>query len=254
MHQITPVALAGMLLFVATGTTAAEPPALEQENDRISYSLGHQIGSDLRRQGVAPDQAALRRGIEDGQGGSTPLLPQADMDERLVRLKGEITEDMHAEQTRRVQERRADAERKRRAANEFLAANAKAEGVVTAESGLQYRIISTGTGTRPSVRDRVTIQYRGTRIDGSEYDNSRRRRGPVTVAVADTILGIREALLQMQPGAKWLLFIPPDLAYGRTSPLAHQAVIVELELLAIDADTAATAPGHDARDANVQAH
>lgn len=234
--------LTGLSSYTGSAT-ADESLKLEQEADRINYSLGHQIGMDFKRQGIVLDSAAVRRGIEDALAGATPLLGEQDMNARLGALKGQITDDMRSSQIQRVRERKEDSERKRLEAQNFLEANARKDGVITLASGLQYRVIRAGEGVSPHLRDAVTIHYRGRRISGREYDSSYRKDKPVTARVADMILGLKEAVQLMQPGAKWELYIPPDLAYGRDSPLANQAVIVELELLGVDSkDEAAAAP------------
>jgi len=245
MRLCRPSAMAGLMLVVAT-SMADETPKLEQENDRINYSLGHQIGTDFKRQNVELDRAAIARGMQDALTGAQPLLPKDDMEQRLLKLKGQITEDMQSEQLKRVKERKATNERKLSEAQAFLDKNAKQPGVETRSSGLQYRVIRAGSGDQPKPLDEVTIHYRGRRIDGQEFDSSYKDNKPRRIRVADMILGIREAVLMMQPGAKWELYIPPKLGYGRRSPLAYQAVIVEVELLSVGGDgsntTADTAP------------
>jgi FKBP-type peptidyl-prolyl cis-trans isomerase FklB len=244
MMRLRRPSLTTALMLLVASSMADQPAALEQEADRINYSLGHQIGTDFKRQGVDLDRAAITRGMQDALKSAEPLLDKQDMEGRLLKLKNQITEDMHADQLQRVKQRKADAERKRREAQAFLAENAKKPGVETLSSGLQYRVIREGTGVKPTLPDQVTIQYRGRRLDDREFDSSYKANEPRTIRVADTILGIREALLLMQTGAKWELYIPPDLAYGRDSPLAHQAVIIELELLTVgsgDHDTKGSA-------------
>lgn len=246
--------MAGLVNFTGSAT-ADESLKLEQEADRINYSLGHQIGTDFKRQGIALDRAAVLRGIEDALAGATPLLGEQDMNARLGALKGQITDDMQSTQIQRVKERKEDSERKRLEAQTFLEANARKDGVTTLASGLQYRVITAGEGVSPRLRDDVTIHYRGRRLSGREYDSSYRKNKPVTVRVADMIPGLREAVQLMQPGTKWELFIPPDLAYGRDSPLANQAVIVELELLGVDSkDDAKAAPAAAGDVQNTPAH
>jgi len=251
MHQFTLSALVALMLLVGS-CLANEAPGLEQEDDRINYSLGHQIGRDFQRQGVELDRDAIMRGIQDALSGAESRLPREDMERRLVELKGKITEDMRSTQLQRVIERNEDQARKRREAREFLEANGKKNGVETRPSGLQYRVIQSGKGIKPETRDTVIIQYRGRQLDGRVFDSTYEKNTPMTVPVRDMIPGIREAVQMMQPGAKWELYIPPDLAYGRHSPLANQAVIVELELLAIADVGNAASPGGPAGAQDVQ--
>ncbi|MDX2457170.1 MAG: FKBP-type peptidyl-prolyl cis-trans isomerase N-terminal domain-containing protein [Gammaproteobacteria bacterium] len=242
MRMFIQSVMAGLTLF-AVNATAAEPLKLEQEADRINYSLGHQIGTDFKRQGVNLDSAAVSRGIEDALTGAAPLLDEGDMQQRLSTLKGQITDDMRSDQLERVKKRKADAERKRREGQAFLEENSNKPGVKTTASGLQYKVIREGSGDKPAAHDEVTIQYRGKKLSGQEFSNSYRKNKPKIIAVREMIPGIREAILLMQPGALWELYIPPNLSYGRRSPLAHQTVIVEIELLSInrkDSDTTDT--------------
>jgi FKBP-type peptidyl-prolyl cis-trans isomerase FklB len=239
MHLYALSAAAGLLLSIGT-CLAAEPPKLEQEADRINYSLGHQIGTDFKRQGIDLDSDAIVRGIEDALADNAPLLDKKEMDSRLGKLKGQITEDMRADQLQRVKERKAEAERKRQEAQAFLEENASKPGVQTLTSGLQYKVISEGTGDKPTALDEVTIHYQARKIDGRVYDNSTTREKPRTMRVADMIPGLKEGIQMMQPGAKWELYIPPDLAYGRKSPLAHQVVIIEMELLSVGSQEGGT--------------
>jgi len=242
MHLFTPLSLAALMLLVGP-CVAAEAPGLEQEVDRINYSIGHQIGRDFQRQGIDLDGEAVMLGIQDALSGAEPRLPREDMERRLVDLKGKITDDMRSAQLQRVKERNEYQERKRAEARVFLEANAKKPGVETRPSGLQYRVIRAGEGVKPGIRDAVTIHYRGRQLDDRVFDSTYEKNTPLTVPVSDMIPGLSEAVQMMQPGAKWEIYIPPDLAYGRRSPFAHQAIIVELELLAIaGGDTAAPAP------------
>jgi len=238
MRLSTPSVIAGLMLVCAI-SQADEAPRLEQETDRVSYSLGHQIGMDFKRQSVELDSAALLRGIEDGTTGTDPLIDKDDMDARLVKLKEQITEDMEAEQQDRYNRELEVRKRKQREAQAFLEENARKPGVETRPSGLQYRVIKEGSGAAPASRDKVTVHMRGRHLNGQEFDSSYKDNKPRTVLVADMIPGIREAVQMMQPGAKWELYIPPELAYRRDSPLGYEAVIVELELLRVSGDSAA---------------
>ena len=126
-------------------------------------------------------------------------------------------------------------------AAEFLAANAKKEGVVTTTSGLQYKVIEAGTGRTPKATDTVTVNYRGTFIDGKEFDSSYARGKPATFRVDQVIPGWTEALQLMKEGAKWQLFIPYKLAYGEKGQLRHKALIFDVELLSIGEPVSAAA-------------
>ncbi len=119
--------------------------------------------------------------------------------------------------------------------SEFLASNAKKQGVITLPSGLQYKVLEEGTGRSPGPNDSVTVHYRGTLIDGNEFDSSYGNNEPATFQVGGVIPGWTEALQLMKEGAKWQLFIPPDLAYGKRGPLSDRTLIFEVELISINA-------------------
>jgi FKBP-type peptidyl-prolyl cis-trans isomerase FklB len=207
---------------------ADEKPEIKDAADRASYSLGYQIGSDLERQAAEIDADALLRGLRDALGGTAPSIPPEEMNALLVGLKGKI-------ETTQRQQNQQMAEKYRAEGEEFLAANAEKEGVVTLPSGLQYKVIRQGTGRSPGPSDKVNVRYRSTLIDGTEFHNSYRREGePETLHVSGVIRGLTEALQLMREGARWQLFIPAALAYGRRGPLADRTVICEIELISIE--------------------
>ncbi|MHB8709474.1 MAG: FKBP-type peptidyl-prolyl cis-trans isomerase N-terminal domain-containing protein [Desulfuromonadales bacterium] len=220
------------LLLTATSGSAAEPLLLKDETDKINYSVGYQIGGDFKKQGVTLNREALLKGIEDAIGGkSPPLMSPLEMQTTLVELKKRIL----AEQDR---QKAAQVEKYRGEGREFLAANAKKEGVVTLSSGLQYKVLTAGSGRSPAATDTVVVSYRGTLIDGSEFDSSFRDGKPGTFPLNSVIPGWKEALPLMKEGAKWQLFVPADLAFGERGPLADRAVIYELELISVQSGEA----------------
>ena len=197
---------------------AAQMLPLKDENDRLNYSLGFQIGDSLRRQGVKVSPDVLLKGIQDALSASEPLMSLEEMKKTLASER---------------QEKRKMAEQYWREGQEFLAKNAKKPGVVTLPSGLQYKVIREGTGKSPGTNDSVTVNYRGTLINGHEFDSSYRKGEPATFRVDGVIKGWTEALQLMKEGAKWQLFIPPDLAYGRRGPLENQTLIFDVELISV---------------------
>jgi FKBP-type peptidyl-prolyl cis-trans isomerase FklB len=212
-----------------TWTTAGGAVAMDLTNqtDKINYSVGHQIGGDFKRQGVAINADALLKGIQDALSDSEPLIDKAEMTTTLIELKRRIT---LAEQARAKNIRAA-----RRAQDQaFLDENAKKAGVTTRPSGLQYKVLTPGSGTSPTLDDSVTVHYRGTLVDGSEFDSSQRNHQPATFPVRGVIAGWTEALQLMQEGAKWQLVVPHHLAYAERGPLAERALIFEVELLSIN--------------------
>lgn len=209
---------------------ASEAPPITTDNDRISYSLGHQVGRDFKRQGVSASPDALLQGLKDAYTGTEPLLSPQDMHSLLVDLKKQI----QAAQSRKKRQR---AEELREEGRAFLAKNAKEKNVKTLPSGLQYKIIRKGHGKAPKPNDTVTVHYRGTLIGGREFDSSYRAGEPEQYRVDSVMPGWTEALQKMHAGARWQLFIPTELGYHRRGPLANRTLIYDIELIAINKAT-----------------
>jgi len=213
--------------------TAGEKTELKTENDRVNYSVGHQIGGDFKRQEVELNPQALVQGIEDALEGSEPLMTTDEMRTTLVDLKKRI---MVLQREKAAQATTQNL----KAAEDFLAKNATNEGVKTLPSGLQYKVMNEGSGTTPGATDKVTVHYRGTLTDGTEFDSSYSRNKPASFGVNRVIPGWTEALQLMQEGDKWQLFIPPKLGYaerGAGSKIPpNSALIFEVELLSINTD------------------
>lgn len=232
MRFIVPL-IGGLWLALSQSMiSASEAIPLETEAARISYSLGQQLASDLKRQGVELDQAVMLRGLNDGLSGNVPLLDNSEMQTLLINMKQDIVEKEHKEKLAKIESRRIKAEQTRKEGQVFLTANAKKTGVKSLPSGLQYKVIKQGKGRKPAISDTVTVHYRGMRIDGNEFGSTYGGE-PETFRVNEVIPGMREALQMMPEGAKWELYIPPDLAFGRRGPLEDQALIYEMELLRI---------------------
>ena len=206
---------------------AEEKPDLNKEKDRVSYSIGFQIGGDFRQQGRDIDPDALLKGIEDALSAAEPQLSPAEMKSTLLEMKKKIEADQR-------QQKQAAVEQYRGEGREFLAENAKKDGVIVLPSGLQYKVITEGTGKTPTANDTVTVHYRGTLIDGREFYNSRRgKEAPETFHVGAVVKGMSEALQLMKEGAKWQLFVPADLAYGERGPVGERVVIFDVELISV---------------------
>jgi FKBP-type peptidyl-prolyl cis-trans isomerase len=192
----------------ADTTVVADPAvALDTTEKRLSYGIAYGLGQRLKQDGVPLDTAAFSAGIEDAFEGNEALLSEE-----------EIGTEMQAYQENQAQEQEAAmgqvaAENASEGAA-FLAENAKAEGVVVLESGLQYKVLTAGEGPKPTAEDTVEVHYRGTLIDGTEFDSSYTRGSTVSFGVTQVISGWTEALQLMPSGSKWQLYIPSDLAYG----------------------------------------
>jgi len=220
------IAALGLVLTVAV-CWGGENLDLTNQKDKINYSVGYQIGGDFKNQGVALNPEALVKGIEDALAGGKPKMNEEEMRQTLIDLKNKIVADQMAQV-------RMTAAKNTEAGNAFLKDNAKKEGVVVLPSGLQYKILQAGTGKQPTINDSVTVNYRGTRINGKEFSNTYRSGKPDTVELAKVIPGWQEALPMMKEGAKWELYIPSNLAFGETGPLEGHAVIYEVELLKVE--------------------
>ncbi len=215
------------LIILPSICWAGDKPVLQDEKDKINYSIGYQVGNDLKDQKVELNTAALVQGLQDAFDVSTkPLLTAEEMQTILVALKKKID-------TRQEQKGKKAVENYRGEGRTFLAANAKKVRVISLPSGLQYMIIKEGSGKMPKPEDTVTATYRGTLIDGKEFDSSFRDNKPATFRLNTVIPGWQEALSMMKEGAKWKLFIPADLAFGERGPLADKVVIYEIELLSV---------------------
>jgi FKBP-type peptidyl-prolyl cis-trans isomerase len=213
--------------LLAGPALAEDAPALEDAADRTSYSLGFQMGRDLKRQDVTMDRDALLKGLADGQSGAEPLMTPDAMRTLLTEVKRRIMAKMR-------EERQAKTEALKQAGIAFLEENRSKPGVQSTESGLQYRVITEGKGARPGPTDRVRVHYRGKTIEGREFDSSYKRGEPAEFALNGVIRGWGEGLQLMTEGSKYELFIPYELAYNRRGPLAYQALIFEVELIAVN--------------------
>jgi FKBP-type peptidyl-prolyl cis-trans isomerase FklB len=218
-----------LLLLLAWPLSAVAGESLDftDPTTRTNYSLGYQIGGDFKRQGVEMNAEAVVQGIRDALEGAEPQMPYAEMQATLRELKQKVVADQREQQQKRETEIMAEEKA-------FMEANSGKPGVITTDSGLQYTVIETGSGKSPQATDRVTVHYRGTLVDGNEFDSSYKRDKPATFELDSVIKGWSEGLQLMKEGGKSRLFIPPELAYGHRGPLAHRALIFEVELLSVE--------------------
>ncbi len=209
---------------------AQEKPSMKTEKEKISYIIGMDIGNNFKKQGVEVDPDLLATGIKDALSGAKPQLSEQEAREVMTSFEKQMRAKQEAM-------RQTAAEKNKKEGEQFLAQNKRKEGVITTASGLQYKILKPGAGKKPEATDTVTVDYRGTLIDGTEFDSSYRRGQPATFEVNKVIRGWTEALQLMPVGSKWQLFIPPDLAYGdrgagqQIGPNA--TLIFEVELISI---------------------
>lgn len=213
----------------AIQTGAEEPPALKTEKGLLSYGLGVDLARNSKRNGVEIDPEMVLKGIQDALAGGRLLVPEEAIRQRMVEAQAEVRQ-------RQARLRTAPAINRQKG-EDFLAANKAKEGVVALPSGLQYQVLKAGEGQKPAGADTVSIDYRGTLLDGREFISSKPEL-PGTFKVQEAFIpGLKEALPLMPLGAKWRLFLPPQLAYGgrgvgrQIGP--DETVIFEVELLAI---------------------
>ncbi len=223
-----------------SGTAAPKPLALVTDKDKQSYAIGLNVGKSLHRDSIDVEPKFVLQGIEDALGDGKLLMTDDEIRTVMTQLQTQVRQQQE-------EKRQALAESNKKEGAAFLAANATKEGVVTLPSGLQYKIITPGTGPKPSATDSIICNYRGTLLDGTEFDSSYKRGQPMTIRVGGVIKGWTEALQLMPVGSKWQLFIPPDLAYGDRGqgPGGPNATLIfEVELLSIQPATppAAAAP------------
>ncbi|MGZ8430223.1 MAG: FKBP-type peptidyl-prolyl cis-trans isomerase [Candidatus Deferrimicrobiaceae bacterium] len=223
MAMCAAVALSGAAI-------AAGAQELKTDREKLSYSIGMDIGVNLKKQSVEVDPDLLAKGFKDSYGGGKILLTEDEARQAIVTFQ-ETLVAKEAEAMRKLAEKnKADGET-------FLAGNAKKEGVKTLPSGLQYKEVTAGKGKSPTPADTVTTHYRGTLIDGTEFDSSYKRSQPATFPVPGVIPGWTEGLPWMKEGAKWQLFVPPGLAYGERGAGReigpNSTLIFEVELISV---------------------
>jgi FKBP-type peptidyl-prolyl cis-trans isomerase FklB len=213
-----------------TPSAATNPAPFKDQRERVSYSLGMTIGADMKRQSLDLDADALAAGFKAAFSGGKTLLTDQERQETMSAFQKEVMAKASVE-------REAAGEKNKKAGEEFLAANKAKEGVKVLPSGLQYKILVEGAGAQPKPTDQVTVNYKGTLIDGTEFDSSYKRGEPATFPVNGVIPGWTEALSMMKSGAKWQLFIPAKLAYGEHGAgqdiPPNATLIFEVELLSV---------------------
>jgi FKBP-type peptidyl-prolyl cis-trans isomerase FklB len=213
----------------ATAAKSATPLTLKTSKDKFSYALGMKMGANLHKQSVPVDPAILARGLKDALAGGKTLLTDDEAQAAIMEVQNGIRE----KQKEKMQESGASNKKE---GDSFLAANKGKEGIVTLPSGLQYKVLKEGTGPKPAASDTVSCNYRGTFINGTEFDSSYKGGQAVSFPVSGVIKGWTEALQLMPVGSKWQLFIPSDLAYGesgRPGIEPNSTLIFEVELVSI---------------------
>jgi FKBP-type peptidyl-prolyl cis-trans isomerase FklB len=211
---------------------ATAPGSAKDAAAQASYAIGNTIGSQMRRDSVAVDPREFMRGLEDGLSGAKPALTEDQMRAAMTQLQASVQAAREAKAAGLAKTNQVEGDA-------FLKANAAKPGVVTLPDGLQYQIVKAGAGQTPKESDAVIVNYRGTLIDGKEFDSSQAHGGPATLSLLGVIKGWREALQRMPVGSKWRLFVPAALAYGDKGAgpdIGPGAVLIfDIELLSIQA-------------------
>jgi len=221
-----------VLSLVSLGACQSQngPASFDTEDQKASYGIGHQMGGQLAPAESHLDMAAFMAGIRDGVAGNDLAVPQEEVQVALQALN----EAVQAEETLRMAEA---AEANTAEGEAFLAENATKDGVMVTESGLQYEVITEGDGTSPTPENQVSIHYRGTLIDGTQFDSSYDRGQPATFGVMGVIPGFSEGLQLMSVGGHYRFFIPSDLGYGPNGSGRtigpNATLIFEVEMLEI---------------------
>jgi len=220
------IAVALLLSLFGVAVLAQKKGTPKTQKEKVSYSLGMNIGKNMKMQGIEVDQEYLVKGMRDALSDAKAAMSEKDMETAMKAFQQEM-------QTKQIY---AD-DKNKKDGEAFLAANKKKDGVITLASGLQYKVIKMGTGPKPTSLQIVTCNYRGTFIDGKEFDSSTRYGRPAEFPVNGVIKGWTEALQLMPVGSKWELYIPSDLAYGEkgSQPTIrpNSTLIFEIELLSI---------------------
>jgi len=213
-----------------TAATSSQALTLKTEKEKLSYAIGMNIGESIKKDSLDIDPAIMARALKDALTGTKPLMTEEEAKTVMTTFRAEMMKKQQAKATEA-------SDTNKQVGQKFLAANKAKEGVVTLPSGLQYKIIKQGDGPKPTASDTVVTNYRGTLIDGTEFDSSYKRGEPATFPVGQVIKGWTEALQLMPVGSKWQLYIPSDLAYGERSPGGeigpNSTLIFDIELLSI---------------------
>ncbi len=222
--------LALVTLGLAATLSPAQDVQLKTDKEKLSYALGMDLGIQLRAQAVEIDTDIMAQALKTALAGGKTLLTNEEAHAAITKLQG----DLRARQADKMAQA---GEKNKKEGEAFLTANKAKEGVVTLPSGLQYKILQQGDGPKPTADDTVVCKYRGTFLDGTEFDSSFKRNEPATFAVKGVVKGWTEALQMMPVGSKWQLFVPPSLAYGDRGVGniigPNATLIFEIELLSI---------------------
>jgi len=218
-----------IMALIALSATPAVAQDLSSEKGKLSYSVGWDIGKDIERRGAEFDVETLIAAIRDSAAGKEPQVPSEEMVALLTALQQKVRQEQAEAFQKLAEENQVKSE-------EFLAANRSKNGIVALPSGIQYRIIEEGEGARPTMESTVKVHYRGSKVNGLEFDSSFARGVPEQFTVNSVLKGWQEVLPLMKTGSTWQIFVPPELAFGpRGNPPVgpNEALIFDLKLVEI---------------------
>jgi FKBP-type peptidyl-prolyl cis-trans isomerase FklB len=223
--------LAACIVFMSSSVVAAEQIELKTQKDKLSYAIGMDMGNSMKRSAIDTDPDIFMRGLKDALAGSKTLLTEQQAREVITAMQKEL-------QRKQKEKMKLLGENNKKEGEVYLAANKQKKGVKVLPSGLQYTVIKEGTGKTPKASDTVTVNYKGTLINGTEFDSSYKRGQPATFPVNGVIKGWTEALQLMKEGAIWQLVIPSDLAYGERGAAGgtigpNSVLVFEVELISV---------------------
>jgi FKBP-type peptidyl-prolyl cis-trans isomerase len=222
----------------AAGSQAAAPaPAFKTQKEKLSYAIGMEMGKGVKAQGIEVDSSVLVQGLKDALTDAKPQMSEEELKQVITALQQEMRQ-------KQMQIQEAAALENKTKGDTFLAENSKKDGVIALPDGLQYKVLTAGQGKKPAETDTVMCNYKGTFLDGTEFDSSARAGKPVPFEVKNVIPGFKEVLQLMPVGSKWQVFIPSSLAYGERgagNAIGPNATLIfEIELVGIQGNPAAT--------------
>jgi FKBP-type peptidyl-prolyl cis-trans isomerase FklB len=223
------LSLLSVMILLSGQVWAAEATALKSSKDKLSYSIGVSVGKTIQQQELDIDVNKVVVGLKDVLKKGKLAMTEDEMRQILTALQKDLME-------KQIAKNKDIAEKNKKEGEAFLAENKKKEGVITLPSGIQYKIITASVGKKPTEADTIECNYRGTLINGTEFDSSYRTGKAATFKLSTLIPGWRDALVLMPVGSKWQIFIPAALAYGERGqgPITpNSTLIFEVELLAI---------------------
>jgi FKBP-type peptidyl-prolyl cis-trans isomerase FklB len=221
---------AALSLAMSTAIAATDTPALQTDMDKLSYSIGSDLGKNFKRQGIDINPTVMAKGIQDGMSGGALLLTEQQMKDVLNKFQKDLMAKRTADFNKKAEDNKAKGEA-------FLTENKTKTGIVALPDGLQYKIVKAGTGEKPGKEDTVTVEYTGRLISGEVFDSTEKTGKPATFKLSQVIPGWIEALQLMPAGSTWEVYVPSNLAYGQRSvggPIGpNETLIFNIHLISV---------------------